>query len=175
MSVVTTQPEMLTSVPSTPNAWLRAGGSHDYSGDGAGIDGGRWVERRRTGRSGDSPMDILTRLPAVVVLERIAVPTLAMARDGIILFANTAFAEMVGYRQDGLAGLVFPEIFDTVPAAVGALSGVDALANLVVELRHGEGWTVRARMSKSALMRCDDPVVLVTFENLTERLWMDEL
>jgi len=28
-------------------------------------------------------------------------------------------------------------------------------------------------MSKSALMRCDDPVV-VTFENLTERLWMDE-
>ena len=29
-------------------------------------------------------------------------------------------------------------------------------------------------MSKSALMRCDDPVVLVTFENLTERLWTDE-
>jgi hypothetical protein len=29
-------------------------------------------------------------------------------------------------------------------------------------------------MSKSALMRHDDPVVLVTFENLTERLWIDE-
>ncbi len=57
---------------------------------------------------------------------------------------------------------------------VGALSGVDALANLVVELRHCEGWTVRARMSKSALKRSDDPVMLVTFENLTERLWMDE-
>ena len=61
-----------------------------------------------------------------------------------------------------------------MPAAIGALSGVDALANLVVELQHCEGWTVRAKMSKSALMRCDDPVVLVTFENLTERLWMDE-
>jgi len=33
---------------------------------------------------------------------------------------------------------------------------------------------VRARMSKSALMRRDDPVVLVTFEDLTERLWEDE-
>jgi hypothetical protein len=33
---------------------------------------------------------------------------------------------------------------------------------------------VRARMSKSALKRFDDPVVLVTFENLTEQLWMDE-
>jgi PAS domain S-box-containing protein len=174
MSVVTTQPEMLRSVPSTSNAWLGAGGSHDYPGDGPGMDGGRRVERRRNGGSGESAMDVLTGLPAVVVLERIPVPSLAMARDGIILFANTAFAEMVGYRQDGLAGLAFAEIFDTVPAAVGALSGVDALANLVVDLRHGEGWTVRARMSKSALMRRNDPAVLVTFENLTERLWTDE-
>src|SRR5271155_3137533 len=174
MSVVTTQPEMLTSEPSTSNARLLAGGSHGYPRDGAGIGGDRRVERRRNGSSGDSPTDILTRLPAVVMLERIPVPTLAMARDGTILFANTAFAEMVGSRQDSLAGLAFAEIFDTVPAAVGALSSVDLLANLVVELPHCEGWTVRARMSKSALMRRDDPVVLVTFENLTERLWTDE-
>jgi hypothetical protein len=80
---------------------------------------------------------------------------------------------MVGYRQDGLAGLAFAEIFHTVPAALGALSGMDALANLVVELQHCEVWTVRAKMSKSALIRRDDPVV-VTFENLTERLWTDE-
>jgi PAS domain-containing protein len=172
--MVTTQPEMLTSVRSASSARLLAGGLHSYPRDGAGVDGNRPVERRRNGRSGDSPMDILTRFPAVVVLERIPVPSLAMAQDGIILFANTAFAEMMGYRQDRLAGLAFPEIFHTVPAAVCALSGVDALANLVVDLQHCEGWTVRARMSKSALMRCDDPVVLVTFENLTERLWMDQ-
>src|SRR5271165_715236 len=152
------------------NVRLLDGGS---SGDAAGMEGNRRIERRRSGGPGDSPMDVLTRLPAVVVLERVPVPSLAMARDGIILFANTAFAEMVGYRQDSLAGLAFPEIFHTVPAALCALSGVDALANLVVELQHCEGWTVRARMSKSALMRRDDPVV-VTFENLTERLWMDE-
>jgi PAS domain S-box-containing protein len=154
------------------NVRLLGGGS---SGNAAGMEGNRRIERRRNGESGDSPMEILTRLPAVVVLERIPVPTLAVAGDGIILFANTAFAEMVGCRQDGLAGLAFPEIFfHTMPAGVGALSGVHALANLVVELRHCEGWTVRAKMSKSALMRCDDPVVLVTFENLTERLWVDE-
>ena len=156
------------------NAQLLGGGSHDYRRDGAGIDADRRVERRRNERSGDSPIDILTQLPAVVVLERVPVPTVAMARDGIILFANTAFAEMVGYRQERLAGSAFPEIFHTEPAALGALSGVEALANLVVELQHCEGWTVRARMSKSALRRSDDPVVLVTFENLTERLWIDE-
>jgi PAS domain S-box-containing protein len=171
MSFVTTKLEMATSAPSMSNARSLAEG---HPGDSAGMDGGPRVERRRTGGSGDSPMDILTRLPAVVVLERITVPSLAMARDGIILFANTAFAEMVGYRQDSLAGSAFPEVFHTVPAALCALSGVDALANLVVELRHCDGWTVRARMSKSALKRHDDPVVLVTFENLTEQLWTDE-
>ena len=117
---------------------------------------------------------MLARLPAVVVLERIPVPTLAMVRDGIILFANTAFAEMVGYEQDTLAGSVFPDIFHIGADAISALAEVDALANLVVELQHYEGWTVRARMSKSAMMRRDDPVVLVTFENLTERLWVDD-
>jgi PAS domain S-box-containing protein len=161
-------------MPSMGDARLVGEGSRGYPRDGAGVDGDRRVERRRSGSSGDSPTDILTRLPAVVALERIPVPTLALARDGIILFANTAFAEMVGYRPDRLAGQAFPEIFHTVPAALSALSGVDALANLVVELQHYEGWTVRARMSKSALMRSDDPVVLVTFDNLTERLWMDE-
>ena len=155
MSFVTTHPEVLTSVPSRSTASRR-------------------IERRRAGGTDDSPMDTLRRLPAMVLLERIPIPTLAMARDGLILFANTAFAEMVGYPPDGLARLAFPEIFDAVPAVLCATSGVDALANLVVDLRHREGWTVRARMSNSALTRCDDPVVLVTFEDLTERLWMDE-
>jgi PAS domain S-box-containing protein len=167
MPLVTTQPEMLTSASSMSNTRGRPR-------DGACMDGNRRIERRRNTRPGDSPTDYLTQLPALVMLERIPIPTLAMARDGIILFANAAFAEMVGYQQDGLPGLAFPEVFDTVPAVLCSLSGVDALANLVVELRHCEGWTVRARMSKSAMMRRDDPVVLVTFENLTERLWMDE-
>jgi PAS domain S-box-containing protein len=174
MSVVTTQPEMLASVPSTPNARLLDGNLPGHPCDGTLMDGSGRIERRRNGDSADSPMDILRRLPAVVVLGRLPVPALAMARDGIILFANMAFAEMVGYGQDGLAGSAFPEIFHTVPAALCALSGVDVRANLVVELRHCEGWTVRAGMSNSALMRRDDPVVLATFENLTEQLWVDE-
>jgi PAS domain S-box-containing protein len=174
MSFVPTESETTAPAPFTSNGRLPAGGSNAHLRDGAGVDASRRIERRRYDDPGDSPMDILTRLPAVVVLERIPVPSLAMARDGIILFANTAFSEMVGYRQDRLAGSAFPEIFHTVPAEVAALSGVDALANLVVELQHCEGWTVRARMSKSALMRSDDPVVLVTFENLTERLWVGE-
>ena len=94
-------------VPSMADAQLRDTGPHDYPLGGADTDVSRRVERRRSGSPGDSPMDILMRLPAVVVLERIPVPSLAMARDGILLFANSAFAEMVGYRQDSLVGLPF--------------------------------------------------------------------
>ena len=141
---------------------LRDGAVMDGSG------GSARIERRVNGRSGGSAMDVLTRLPAVVALDRLPVPALAMSRNGMILFANTAFAEMVGYEQDVLAGSSFSEIFNTVPARA---SGVDALANLAVELRHCEGWAVRARMSHSALMRRDDPLVLVTFEDLTDWLW----
>jgi PAS domain-containing protein len=152
------------------NPQLLGESSYGHPGDGPGTDDDQRLERRRNRTSDESPVDILKRLPAVVVLERVPVPTLAMTRDGTILFANTAFAEMVGYEQGKLEATPFPEIFDIVPTAAGALSGVEALANLVVELRHCEGWTVRARMSKSALIRRDDPV-LVTFENLTDRLW----
>lgn len=174
MSVVTRQPDVATRVPSKSNAPPPTAVLPDPPRDGPGRDATAPVERRRSGGPADSPMEILSRLPAVVVLERLPVPSLAMARDGIILFANRAFAEMVGYELEALAGSVFPEMFHTVPATLCAVSGVDAVANLIVELRHCEGWTVRARMSQTAMLRQADPVVLVTFDNLTERLWMDE-
>ena len=157
-----------------PNAPSPVGGLPDYPRDGALMDSDRRVERRRSGGPGDSPMDNLGRLPAAVALERLPVPTLAMSRDGVILFANTAFAEMVGYEQDGLAGSALPEISDAVPAGVAALFGVDAVANLLVQLRHREGWMVRARMSNSTAVQSDDSIVLVTFDNLTEQLWVEE-
>jgi PAS domain S-box-containing protein len=138
-----------------------------------GASGSQPVERRRQGSSGDSPQDVLARVPAGLLLDRLPVPVLAMARDGTIVFVNAAFAEMMGHQSDSLAGLAFPEIFHTMPAEEAALVGTEALANVVVELRHREGWTVRARMSKS-LMRRDDAVAVVAFENLTERLWLDE-
>jgi hypothetical protein len=52
---------------------------------------------------------------------------------------------------------------------------IRAHADLVVELLHRDGSIVRARMSKSALVRGDDPVALATFTDLTERLWSEEV
>lgn len=120
-------------------------------------------------------MAVLNELPALVVLERIPVPVLAIAEDGTILFANEAFAEMLGYTADTVKTLKFRQIFHTMPADESAVSVVRAHADLIVELMHSDNSIVRARMSKSALLRGDDPVALATFQDLTERLWVDEL
>ena len=52
MSVVTTQPEIVTYVPSTSSARLPAGGLSDDPRDGAGMDGSGRIERRRNGDPG---------------------------------------------------------------------------------------------------------------------------
>lgn len=120
-------------------------------------------------------MDLLQQMPALVVLERFPVPVLAISEDGSILFANSAFAEMVGHSADSVKQLKFADVFYSLPVDESVISAVRAHADLVVDLVHRDNSIVRARMSKSALLRGDDPVALATFQDLTERLWVNEL
>jgi PAS domain S-box-containing protein len=116
----------------------------------------------------------LNELPALVVLERFPVPVLAIADDGSVVFANRAFGEMVGRTAEEVTSLAFRQLFHTMPVDETLLSVLRAHGGLIVELLHQDGSIVRARMSKSALVRGDDPVALATFQDLTERLWSDE-
>jgi PAS domain S-box-containing protein len=119
-------------------------------------------------------MDTLKQLPALVVLERIPVPVLAIANDGALVFANSAFSDMVGRDCEEVLALKFDEIFHLPLTAEPVVSVVQALANEVVELAHGDGSSVRALMSRSALIRADDDIALATFQDLTEQLWLEE-
>jgi PAS domain S-box-containing protein len=129
------------------------------------------VERRRNPQHSQSPMATLKQLPALVVLERIPVPVLAIAHDGSLLFTNTAFAEMVGRERDEVLSQRFHQIFHRAPASESLLTVVHALADMIVELAHKDGSIVRALMSRSALMRADDQYALASFQDLTEELW----
>jgi PAS domain S-box-containing protein len=131
------------------------------------------VERRRTDHTNQPPMTVLRQLPALVVLERLPVPVLAVTADGTILFTNTAFAGMVGRDAEEVLSLKFGQIFAGELAAE-PLDVVHALANMVVALAHRDGSIVRALMSRSAFMRSDDRIALATFQDLTEQLWLDE-
>jgi PAS domain S-box-containing protein len=132
------------------------------------------VERRRKVQANLSPVATLKQLPALVVLERIPIPVLAIASDGALLFANTAFSEMVGRAREDVVSMKFDEIFHLPLTEESAVSVVQSLANEVVELAHFDGSSVRALMSRSALIRADDDVALATFQDLTEQLWLDE-
>ena len=119
-------------------------------------------------------MTNLKQLPALVVLERVPIPVLAVGHDGSILFTNTAFATMVGFEPEEVLSLRFREIFHEAPESGSLLSVVHAHANEVVKLAHKDGSVVRALMSKSAAMRADDQFALATFQDMTEQLWVKE-
>lgn len=138
------------------------------------MDNNQGVDRRRTAQASRSPMEVLEELPALVLLERIPVPTLAVLQDGTIVFANTAFAEILGRNADEVLALRFHDIFYGALETDSVLSVVDGLANMVVELAHKDGSTVRALMSRSAMRRADDAIALATFQDLTEELWANE-
>ena len=138
------------------------------------MDHNQLVERRRNGQTSLSPMATLKQLPALVVLERIPVPVLAIANDGALVFANSAFSEMVGRAPADVVSLTFDEIFHLPLTTESAVRVVQSLANEVVELAHGDGSSVRALMSRSALIRANDDIALATFQDLTEQLWLDE-
>ena len=121
-------------------------------------------------------MTALTQLPALVVLERIPVPVLAIEYDGSIVFTNTAFAQMMGFEPEEVLRLKFHQIFHQAPPeeSLVPLSVVHSMANQVVELAHHDGSVVRALMSRSAVLRGDDQFALAAFQDLTEQLWEEE-
>jgi PAS domain S-box-containing protein len=110
-------------------------------------------------------------MPALVVLERLPAPALAVDRDGTVLFANRSFCDMVGYSPDELDSTNFYDFFYTLPDGDRWVALVGTSAERLVELRHKFGYSVWATMSKSAMRRRDDTVALVTFHDNTEELW----
>ena len=82
---------------------------------------------------------------------------------GAILFANEAFAAMLGHSAEALQSLKFPQIFhDGLPPTGSAVAVMRVHGGQRVELSHADGSSVRAWMSNSALLRGDDPIALAS-------------
>jgi len=119
--------------------------------------------QHRYGLIGRSPLTVLTLEQGRLLSEKLGMPVYVGMRN------------WKPYVADAIKAMKFQQIFHTLPAEESAVSVVRAYADLVVELVHQDGSIVRARMSKSALLRGDDPVALATFQDLTEQLWVDEV
>ena len=135
--------------------------------------GDQRVERRRPSPPDQLPIEALQEMPALVILERLPAPALAVDHAGNILFANVAFCDMLGYASDDLLAMTFEEIFHSLPPDDRWIALVGTDAARMVELQHSAGHAVWASMSKSAMRRRDDTVALVTFHDRTEQLWVE--
>jgi len=111
-------------------------------------------------------------MPGLVVLERLPVPTLAVHRDGAILFANGAFSDLLGHAPDELLAMKFEDVFYSLAPYHSAVTLVRAHADRLVKLAHKDGHSVWASMSQSAMRRSDDTIALATFRDHTEELWL---
>ncbi|KLO27194.1 hypothetical protein ABH37_19185 [Mycobacterium haemophilum] len=129
------------------------------------------MERRRCQQADRSPAAVLRQLPATVVLDRLPIPVLGIGPNGSVEFANAALCAMLGYCPEAIQKLRREQIFRSGRADQSAFEFLRARGDQLVTLTHAQGYDVRARMSKSALLRHDDAIVLVTFSELTDLLW----
>ncbi len=121
----------------------------------------------------DTPGGYFQGIPAKLLLDRLPVPILAVHQDGTVVHANVAFEHMLGYPRSELIEHPAERIFadtDTGNPTAGAVR-LHERAGDVVDLLHTDGSTVKALVSKSALVREEDPVALVAFCDVTEQLW----
>ncbi|TSE01447.1 PAS domain-containing protein [Skermania sp. ID1734] len=129
----------------------------------------RMEERRKS--PGAGPLDQLMQLPTAIFLARLPIPTIAVYLDGRIIFANPACEGMLGSPADDLTA---SNATDLLADDTDGRSPYEILRNSagqVIALRHSDGSTVRAIVSQSMLIREDDEIALVCFQDVTEQLW----
>ena len=120
---------------------------------------------------GSMSMAVLSRASALVALDRIPVPIIAVDENCVIVFANPAFAEMLGRGADGLIGTALGRLLRDPRSVPGTCDDLVRLAGAALTFVHVEGWDVTARMSDSARLDGVDGGCLFAFVDVTERAW----
>jgi PAS domain S-box-containing protein len=108
---------------------------------------------------------------ALLALERIPVPAIALADDGAVLFANVAFAEILGCSREAVTSMSYAEIFHALPTEETLFGVARLCADAIGNWQHLVGSTIFAKMTESAVVRRAGPVAIATFDQLMERLW----
>jgi PAS domain S-box-containing protein len=106
----------------------------------------------------------------LAALERIPVPAIALADDGSVLFANAAFAEILGCSRDAVTAMSYEELLHALPTEETLFGVARLCAETIGDLQHLDGSTIFAKMTKSAVIRRAGAVAIATFDQLVERL-----
>lgn len=121
-------------------------------------------------RPGASPSAEPPEMSPLRVLTQHPVPLIALADDGAVVFANAAFADVLGCSDCVVTSLSYESLCSLLPAdeilvAITRL-GPSSIGRL---LKLGEA-TLFAKMRRSAIVSAADSGPVTLFEGLIERL-----
>jgi PAS domain-containing protein len=129
---------------------------------------------RRVRPAPGTPREYLHHIPALILLNRLPTPAMALGLDGEIVYANPAFAVMLGHTDPSavvelpLSALMAGRAGTSAPRCVEVLQ---AAAGTVIDWCHADGYRLHAVVSKTLFSRATDPVVLITLTDVTDLLW----
>ena len=133
---------------------------------------GRMVERHRHPPA-RTPEEFLQQLPARLLVDQFSTPMLAIGLDGVVVYANPACTQLLGYRDGArLTGRSLPELLvahsDTAPEDCVALLRAP---NAVVKWRHTEEYPVSTVVSNTILHRETDPLLMISLTDISAWVW----
>jgi PAS domain S-box-containing protein len=97
---------------------------------------------------------------------------LAVDDAGEIVFANEAFAVMIGYSRQALVSMTVQSLIACIPPPNSdVVSALREYANSVMRLQHADGWTMPALVSDSMLISEGETLAVVALTDLTEIAW----
>lgn len=128
------------------------------------------TDDRRRRPSPATAIGHLEQLPALVLLNRLPIPMLAVSDDGCIVFANPACQDMLG--DTAVANHPLNNYLHTsVAGATDSVAQLRHAAGTITDWQHAGGGTIKAVVSQPMLMRAKDPILLVGLTDVTEWLW----
>jgi PAS domain-containing protein len=121
---------------------------------------------------GHYPDGYLYELPALILLDRLPIPVLAAGLDGVLIYANPAFATMLGHpdattlTEQPLSALLDGQSATPPRDCVTALR---AAGTVVIDWLHAEGFPVRTVVSEALLET--DRILLISITDITKLMW----
>lgn len=119
-------------------------------------------------------IDYLVQMPALTLLDRLPIPTIAVGPDGVLIYANPACSRLFGHAErtalvgQSLSALLVGREHSPPHECLEALRAADGA---VIDWFDTDGFPIRTVTSNPLLIRASDPVLLVAITDVTDSMW----
>ena len=120
-----------------------------------------------------SSADLLRGRPADLLLSRLDVPTIVIALDGQVVYANPACERLLGYQGaetlegQSLATLLVNQSETPPHVCIERLRETDTVTNW----NHSDGYPIAAIATEATMLELPEPVLVVSLIDVSDRVW----